>query len=464
MSLPTKTVEDPLTTAAAPASVSPAARIATVGFGMLYALLVVLTYNSLLITRFEYWGLGPLHPSFEVGVVAWALALLPLPLLPVALRRPSAVFVWLIYLLLYVPAELLAPAVTDPTLGSRELLQLSGVTAVGMFLIVGASLLPHRTFQRRRLSLRGATRLATALTVALLGYFLLHEGGHVSFSRSLTEIYDARADLIERTALGGSALVLYAQLWLAGFCFPVLSSLFWQRKQRIRCGISALGPVVLFAVNGLKGMLLSPVLFAGLLVASFRNGKWFGPTLAAGLSALLALGWVAETLFPENGFWYTAVLHFRLIAVPSELYVQYFDFFRDHPLTYLSHVSGFSTLIHYPYDAPLPEVIGNFYYGVEQDGANATSWAMDGLASFGLYGVVLSSLMIGGVLFVLDWLAEGADPRIVGLACGYVTIILLASSLFTTLLSGGLLLLLVSLVWWPAAGSTSEPAAPGSAT
>jgi len=61
---------------------------------------------------------------------------------------------------------------------------------------------------------------------------------------------------------------------------------------------------------------------------------------------------------------------------------------------------------------------------------------------------------------VLDWLADGADPRTVAVACGYVTMILLASSLFTTLLSGGLIFLLVGLIWWPPPGGALPRLAP----
>jgi hypothetical protein len=185
---------------------------------------------------------------------------------------------------------------------------------------------------------------------------------------------------------------------------------------------------------------------------SVRSRENASAAFTLGLSALLCIGLVVDKLpFPSLTKWFIAVVNFRTFAVPQLLIVQYFDFFRDHPLTFFSHVRGVSLLLRYPYGTDLGTTIGEFFYGGLM-GANAGMWAGDGLAGFGLGGILLISGVCAAAFWIIDAVAGEFDPRFVIVALGFIAMTFANASLFTTILSGGLGMLVATLALMPNSG------------
>jgi hypothetical protein len=125
------------------------------------------------------------------------------------------------------------------------------------------------------------------------------------------------------------------------------------------------------------------------------------------------------------------------------------------PWTYFSHVRGIGWAVPYPYQLDLPRTVGWHYYG-ELVGSNANFWAGDGLAGFGLPGLVLMSLACGMLFWLFDSLSSHLEPGFVTVAAAFIAISFGNISLPTLLLSGGLGLLMLCLYLMPRQGWT-EP-------
>lgn len=158
----------------------------------------------------------------------------------------------------------------------------------------------------------------------------------------------------------------------------------------------------------------------------------------SGIGNLIKLGWIS-------------VVNMRTFSIPGIAIVQYYDFFLTHAWTLGSQITGLNWILHYPYDYNLPQTLGYYYYGTLVT-ANANFWAQDGLASFGVIGLGLSSAIAALVFWILDSVTSGLSmkfliPALVGIFVSFSNV-----SLFTTLITGGLGFFILACVLMPRAG------------
>jgi hypothetical protein len=171
------------------------------------------------------------------------------------------------------------------------------------------------------------------------------------------------------------------------------------------------------------------------------------------LTILLALTALIALLAPiEVSNLYTGIVPFRAFAVPALEIPQYAFFFERNPQTNLSHVTGISLLVHYPYDNDVAKVIGDYFYGDSDLSANGGFWAGDGLSGFGMRGIIGMSMLCSAIFWFFDGVAREHDPRFVAVAATFIGFSFGSTSLFTTLLTGGWLLLMAALVLQPKNG------------
>ena len=154
----------------------------------------------------------------------------------------------------------------------------------------------------------------------------------------------------------------------------------------------------------------------------------------------------------DSAYWYVAVVNFRTFSIPAHLIAQYYDFFGNNPLTYMSHVSGINMLIPYPYDMDIPRSIGMYYYEAPV-GLNAGFWAGDGLAGFGPPGIIIMSVMCAVLFWVFDCIAKRYETRFVIIAATFIAVSFGNISLSTTIVSGGLGFLFIALFVLPSKGA-----------
>jgi hypothetical protein len=138
------------------------------------------------------------------------------------------------------------------------------------------------------------------------------------------------------------------------------------------------------------------------------------------------------------------LVFFRSFGLAGLATGQYFYFFHHNPYTYYSHIKGISLFVHYPFKYVLGTELGYYYYNPLVD-LTAHFWATDGIAAWGLPGILLISVVFAAICWMIDSLARRHDPRFAGLVIFYATYNLANLSLFTTMLSGGLGLLILIL-------------------
>jgi hypothetical protein len=144
------------------------------------------------------------------------------------------------------------------------------------------------------------------------------------------------------------------------------------------------------------------------------------------------------------------LLLLRVYVVPGFYTGLYSKFFSDHPFTYGSHMKGISLFVDYPYEAPIPFVMGNYQVGSYDISANAHVWAGDGIVSFGNAGILIVSAALGAVLLLADWCTQHLDISLAGIVVSAHYANLSNLPLSASLLGGGLLLSVVLLWIMPA--------------
>jgi hypothetical protein len=236
----------------------------------------------------------------------------------------------------------------------------------------------------------------------------------------------------------------YAVMWVSSVFYPFLMAWGLARKSYLIVSFGALGQAFIYTLTGLKGNLVFIAIIIGFSVLLKANRRLFGVNLVWGLVLLgIVLNSITITMTEDVSdlpFAASNILFMRSIGMPGLLTAEYADFFSDHPLTYLSHVKGINLFIKYPYRMDLGYEVGSFHHHAFELNSNAHFWAMDGLAGLGLPGIVLLSLLCGGVLFLIDSVASRHDIHFSALFMTFTAINLSNVSLFTSLLSGGVFL------------------------
>lgn len=142
----------------------------------------------------------------------------------------------------------------------------------------------------------------------------------------------------------------------------------------------------------------------------------------------------------DNAIVYLASLLFlRTIGNGGLLNFWYYDFFANHPFTYFSHINFINFLGNgYPYgNDGLGKVVGTYYWASDMN-ANANFWATDGIASSGIYGVLIISIVLFVLLIIIDNITNLNENNFSILILLPFIASLTNTSLFSSLLTGGL--------------------------
>jgi glycosyltransferase involved in cell wall biosynthesis len=401
-----------------------------------YVISLSLAYQLVLSPAFESSGLVNRLTSSGAPVLALALASLPSGWMPIRASRPSDVSLWVIYLIGYVPSLVIPPFL----LGTRwSLLPLQLVLTVSFLSILFV-------LRQARIVLP-AVELGPVTYAMLLGLLgVIGVGGVIwifgipTSIPSLDTVGETRAEYKEELTSAGR-LAGYAIWWTGQVVAPLLMAYGIWARRRALAGIGVVAFILVYAVTGFRSMIFGPLLLLGLLTV-IRLGRWrfgavaptFGATVIVVTALLGAIGWLVPV----------SLLVRRLVVVPGQLMAYYYDFFSQHDTYALSHsVLGF--IFDRPYPASPPVLIGERYFSEPGLNANGNLWA-DGMANFGLIGVIAASLLLALLLLVLDAAARAKPLAVVGPASGMSLWAVTNSGLLTSMLTHGIALF-VALAW-----------------
>jgi len=424
------------------------ARLLLIAAVACYIAIFNLTYRDLLAPVFQFWGL-PYHPlpalQFWTSTV---LCVVPALWMPVQFSRPSLLLFYVQYFLIFIPASFIVYYSGRPELADRDAFMLVAAMFVGMSLIQTAYLVPARQIRAVRVSPEAFWIGFATASGLMLTYLAVTLGGSFRLV-NFQDVYDVRAAMNEALTATGSRFGFYSQSLLSALVLPFLFATgMYLRRWWVVIPVTA-GYLFLFGIGGAKAAAIAIVYLPAAYLLLSRPVDRIVMYVLAGLSVALLAGYVTEAFLPQKAhIAYLAVVHFRLLTVPPLTIPQYFDFFQFHPVTHLSHVTGFNLFLDYPYALDVPYTIGNHFYKV-QVGLNSGFWAADGIAGFGIWGIPLLSVFCAFVFWLLDSVSAELDPTFVGLVLIFCTVFFGNVSLFTTLITGGLAMLMVTMVVAP---------------
>lgn len=427
------------------------ARLSYVAFVCLYGVLVLFCYQNVLADLYGYWGFRRSSTPIEAHVLSYCLAVIPSLWLRTCIVRPSDLIVCMTYLLVYMPAVLVVPFAGRPVIGTGDGILFAVLLFCSLLVLQTWGRLPLRRVRHGR-SRKNEKWVGTVFWALFFIAVLVCGAASINtftLAKNFEQVYDVRSVYIasqkEDTL---SFIAAYAGGWLFGTLGPMLFARFWMRRKLwlgfgLSCGISLL----VYGTTAFKIVLVEPLILLAIVYA-YRTSKGRLPVRICGFLVvmLLPLAFLTVQDIRQNTILsnYCMLGPYRSIGVPALLLVQYWQFFADHPVSYLSHVRGVSSFLTYPYQGPMSEVVGRHYYGVP--GANACTWATDGFGAFGFYGPLIASMMMGAVLWLYDTLCSDENSLVATLCISYIGIYVAVASMFTALLTDGWLLLILLLL------------------
>lgn len=407
------------------------AGLALVGFAEL-------SYANFVQPLFEYTGMV-YDPEIRSQVLPLLLATVAVSLACMSARlKPGHLFTLVVFVFVFLSTFTVAPHF----LGWDVFQPMALVLAVSMLIIAAGSNieLPFNP--------RGAPRFFWPLFWAALGFcampLLLTAVLNGVKLPGFAQIYELR-DGLRLNAATGYGMHLYT--FAVG---PLAIAVALRERSRLLLIAAGAIYVLCYAISFQKTLILAPaVVVAAYAIVTFVKTPrpWMFLFLYA-MPLLLALFIAAysDTWSPyATGY----VLH-RMYAMPGQIFAHYADFFSYNPHTWFSHVNGVNWFVRYPYDLPLPLLIGDAYPGGNQ---NASFWTHDGIAGAGLAAIPVLSVVFVMVLAAINTAVRGLDPRFAIPALTMSAQRFSDGSLPTALLSGGLMFLIIML-WLAPRGET----------
>jgi hypothetical protein len=417
-----------------------ATRVKLVSLAAAYSALILLAYVTVISRSFDYLGYTYQSPGLLLGGLSVCLAVLPALWLPDAASRLSIVIVWILYLLAYVPGQLI-PVLVIPRPIAAVPWMLGLLPSFWLVWRAVANAPRHRV---------GAIGSSTFFWLVVLGTVMIAYVSALALGTlelgvpDLGEAYVARFLYRAETAQSG---VLFA--YLISWTGNVINPLFMSHaiiKRRVWWFLIGLGgQIALFSLSGFKSVLFSPLLVIGLHLAMRRDGRRLGSNvLIAGIAVVGAS--IVSSVFVGNDFLMYLFTR-RMVVTPGLLSAYYVEFFSVNPQTMFAN-SFLSGLVDPRYTLDVSFLIGETYFNDPTTSANANVWA-DGFAGLGIAGMVLVSALLGLALRALDAVVEPAERRLFLGVAGVMGFTLANAALSTSLLSHGFLFALALAVIAP---------------
>lgn len=415
---------------------------------LLYCTSFQWSYARWISPTWGYMGLTYNTPDPTLLSLAYVLAALLCVLSPLTVRRTSQIIYWILYFTVYIPG-LLAPLFLQLD-DKLTLLLLEFSLTGGMLLIAFSYRLKLVTLTHYPLDRRLFWIVFVGVFAVSNAWLSITFRSNLHFA-TLKEVYDIRAEAgavqLQNPSIG------YVSSLLSNVMNPfwIAYGLAVRRWSLVMLGI--LGQILIYATAAMKSILLSP-LFIILIYYSVKKDRGglvpkFGLLCFAMFVALTALVGVHEEGFLFNLATITLV---RSFSIPGVEIGEYQYFFGHFPHTYFSHVHGVNLLVSNPYSLSLGQEIG-YFYGGESNGrignANADFFAMDGIAGFGLPGILIMGIVCSAMFWVLDSFASEYSIAFSSSILTSCAISLTNNSLFSSFLGGGIMLLMLLFFFMP---------------
>ncbi len=396
------------------------------------------------------------YPSFSrnflESLIIWALGLCPSLVMPIAIKRPSQVLLWAVYLMVFLPTAIVAAFSRQ---SFPEILGMLLVMLAGMALLGVTYNLPYLELPRVHVS---PTVFWCGLSLLVIFFYAVVwiELGSIIRIVSLEDIYIQRFALMDS---GASTFAGYAQTWTPLIIMPAIMSIALSRRRWWLFALGTAGMMFFFAVGAQRIFLVGPILLL-IIYQLFRDEgrrfafKWVGGAIAAfTVPFIIPIG--SQTSSQSISFLFFDLVLNRPFFNSGVLSTWYFDFFSINPKVFFADVRGVSWFVSSPYSVSYKEELGWHFWGVRTD-PNAHFMA-DGFAQLGYTGVLIECAVAALMFWILDSVCRHRKLplRFVVTAMAMQVPNFMNSAIHTSLLGGGFLFGVALLYFIP---WTGEPA------
>ena len=403
-----------------------------------YGLAFQLAYQLYLAPTFEYASYRNIEMTLSHHLLTLAFVALP-SLLFKDRPTPAAFGAALIYIVAYVPAQIMIPRMLDdfyfPTLSIQAALAAS-MAAISFFSGMGGS----RRSEQEPIG-RDLTMLVLVLAIPCLLAMVATNYQHMRFV-DFASVYELRQDSSKAAQM---PVLAYTNLWLA-YCFlPYFITRGIMMREWLSFAFGFVGCLLIYLATGAKAQILLPIIMIGIYFVSKRVN--LSLARLAAISILLVL--FCTALPTEGSLGMIKFLYLmRTLSTGGLTMSLYYEFFSSFGYTNYTHINLIGPIIGtYPYGAySMGQVIGLQYYNSELANYNANFWASDGFGAMGIAGVPIITTILCAILVVMNRLASLFDPRFVSLWLTGFWLAMLNLPLSTAMLSGGGLLTLLLLM------------------
>lgn len=396
-----------------------------------YAYILHWVYLNLITDQFRYMGYYYTTPNPESIVYMVLAAIVTAWFLPARINRPSALVLWLLYVVAVAPS-ILVPTYTGYLTDGQA--ATSGAAIAGCYIL--ATLLTKRTKPiapfRADVSPTTFWLLVGLVSAGIYAVVAVTLGLRLQFV-SLFDVYDLR-DEYKAGLAGASGIVGYLVSTQANVINPLIITRGIYSKRWGLVLIGALGQAILFSGTGFKTILFSLpalILFALMFRANLQpRAIWilWGATIMAIAAAII------DNI--QGGITWTTLFARRFLLTPGMLMSAYVAYYNEHDFAQLAH-SVLAPWVQNQYQFAPARMIGMSITGNPGAAFNANIFA-DGYANFGYAGMVGAALILGVYLRVVDRVAHGLPVAVSGLILIMPAIALSNTSVLTAMLSHGL--------------------------
>ena len=367
-------------------------------------------------------------PPWTFRMLSFALGVAPAFWLPVGLKRPSQACMWILYVMVYMPAMIVPYHVINAAPSQVVLLPLS--LAAMMFLL-------GMLMRRQPLKIGTSGINPSLVFTALLGLALvlvpmvLVTSGSFSINLSLADVYERR--LNARDLVSPRSLLAYGIQMLSYSVAPILLIIGFLRRHWLALGLGLLGLLSVYSLRATKSELFMPMFLLAVtfLVTKFRGE--FGIAALMGATTVVSL-----SIFAYLGLGRLEVSDYlvrRMLMVPAQLTSYYWEYFSGSRHVYYS--DGFLRNVLQPaYQESTARLIGYVYMGSPDAHANANLWATS-FAQMGYLGMFVTTCVLSLVLRFIDGLVEHGNFALVAVMSTLFALGWANGALETSMLSGG---------------------------
>lgn len=348
----------------------------------------------------------------------------------------------MIYLLVYIPTQVITVAVEDAAL-LKYGANLCALTIGFLFMLCTTNRLSANS-DREEFSSQSYSYVFIFLALVCAG-FLVHAFQDSMNFVGLSGTYEQR-----EAGRSRNLLEAYGQTYLAFVLSPALLSIGLIRKNLLFIALALGGFLLIYSITAERTVFLLPlVMVVGFFLLSSRLPH---PALMVTALAAVSLLFLLSIYFREISRLAnlsSLYLVFRTFSVPGAMLWQYQEVFSEYGYTFWSHVRGIASFVSMPValdgDANWPQlgrIVANHLLNLDMN-SNANLFAYDGVAGAGKWGILLISALLTAWLAALDWLSRGFGPYFPALISIPLGLVLVNGPFFTAMVSfGGLFWLL----------------------